>query len=297
MRDSLAGGLVFTRRRHVSPPGSGVMQPDLVVEATIPGASEVGQLTVPLDHRSSRLTAPIHRRMRLCDATEQRLPAACHRVLLSRGYVFRPSSRGGAHAGEYRTAATDVARFRLETPKRIGIRTRRSARSRSASESPCRSVPKAKTDCCGRRASVRDSPSGSTATTIRPASSRLVARETGTAQCSPAAPRTASGFQGSWSPSTRTPAASAAAATRIHAPRFPRLRGSSSSTTGRSIIDARIWRSSTRGRCAMPTTPDRGPWARASRGSVAQRRTRQRFLMPRQGPATQRVRRPGSAGP
>ena len=70
----------------------------------------------------------------------------------------------------------------------------------------------------------------------RPAAGRSPAAPrppaTGRAKWSPAAPRRASGCQGSLGPVVSTPAASAAAATRTQAPMLPIVRGSSSRTSG-----------------------------------------------------------------
>src|SRR5262249_11732280 len=61
------------------------------------------------------------------------------------------------------TAATAVARLRLETPARVGMPRRASARSSSASLRPWRSVPKARIARGGSSAECRPDPSGSIA--------------------------------------------------------------------------------------------------------------------------------------
>ena len=76
------------------------------------------------------------------------------------------------------------------------------------------------------------SPSGSIATSGRSLAGSASTAATGRAKCRPAAPRSASGCQGSLLPVVSTAAASAAAATRTQAPMLPIVRGSSSSTTG-----------------------------------------------------------------
>src|ERR1700710_771981 len=53
--------------------------------------------------------------------------------------------RGCCSTNAYKTAATEVARLRLETPARIGRATRPSAAASSLSLSPWRSGPKART--------------------------------------------------------------------------------------------------------------------------------------------------------
>src|SRR5262249_15585818 len=75
------------------------------------------------------------------------------------------------------TAATGVARLRLDTPGRIGSATRRSARASSASLRPRRSLPKASS---GRAGSTRSGwPSGSRATSGRSESGHASTRATG----------------------------------------------------------------------------------------------------------------------
>ena len=136
------------------------------------------------------------------------------------------------------TAATEVARFRLETPvAHRDADQRASARAVSSSLSPWRSVPKASTARGGSAARVaaarRRGRARAAAARPRRAPRGSPGAPTGSAKCSPAAPRSASGCQGSWLPVVSTPAASAAAATRTHAPMLPRSRGSSSRITGR----------------------------------------------------------------
>ncbi len=101
---------------------------------------------------------------------------------------------------------------------------------------PWRSVPKASTARAGSSAGSSGSPSGSSASSgrsdARAAAPALAGARRAAAKCSPAAPRSASGCQGSWLPVLSTPATSAAAATRTQAPMLPRSRGSSSRTTG-----------------------------------------------------------------
>ena len=109
---------------------------------------------------------------------------------------------------------------------------RASARSSSSPLMPWRSVPKARTARGGSRRGAAPLPPGRSpaAAGRSPATASIAA--TGSANCSPAAPRTASGNQGSFSPVVSSAAASAAAATRTQAPMLPMLRGCSSRTTG-----------------------------------------------------------------
>ena len=116
----------------------------------------------------------------------------------------------------------------------MGSRTTWSAAARRPSLSPWRSVPNASIARGGSVRGSTGSPAGSSATSGRSPAGAVATRPTGSAKCSPAAPRTASGLHGSASPVVSTAAASAAAATRTQAPRLPRLRGSSSRTTGAS---------------------------------------------------------------
>ncbi len=112
------------------------------------------------------------------------------------------------------------------------------------------------------------SPSGSIATSGRSLSGRPSIAATGRAKWRPAAPRNASGCQGSLLPVVSTPAASAAAATRTQAPMFPIVRGSSSRTRGAGRLSPRASAKSTAGRRAIATTPVRGAcgtsWASTS---------------------------------
>ena len=92
--------------------------------------------------------------------------------------------------------ATEVARLRLETPARIGIAMRASARSSSSPLMPWRSVPKASTARGGQPPGRSSSPSGSIASSGRSLSGSASTAATGSAKCRPAAPRTASGIPG-----------------------------------------------------------------------------------------------------
>ena len=107
-------------------------------------------------------------------------------------------------------------------------------------------------------------------------------RATGSAKCSPAAPRSASGCHGSWLPVLSTPATSAAAATRTQAPMLPRSRGSSSSDDRRRPRGRRARR---RGRPADARRARSRRWrARAARaasktaGSISRASARMRSL-------------------
>ena len=78
--------------------------------------------------------------------------------------------------------------MRLETPGRIGIATRASARASSSAETPSRSVPKASSARGGSALAASGSPSGSTASNGRPPApgSTVSTFATGSANCNPA---------------------------------------------------------------------------------------------------------------
>ncbi len=120
---------------------------------------------------------------------------------------------------------------------------------------PSRSVPNASSARAGTASGRNSSPSGRAPAAGGRSPGKCSKRATGSAKCRPAEPRTATGSHGSWRPVVSTPAASAAAATRITAPRLPKWRGSSSSTSGACPSAASTASGSLRTRRAMLTTP------------------------------------------
>ena len=135
------------------------------------------------------------------------------------------------------TAATAVARFRLETPVAHRDPDARSARARSSSLSPWRSVPKASTargvrSAGSQRLAVRVQREQRTRDRARAPRRLSSARHRQGEVQAGGAPQRVGMPRVVAAGGRARPAASAAAATRTQAPMLPRSRGSSSRTTG-----------------------------------------------------------------
>ena len=150
----------------------------------------------------------------------------------ARGSRGRTPSAPRSTVSANSTPETAVARFRLETPGRHRQREAGVGAGQQLVGEAVALGAEGQHRALRHRRAESGSPSGSSAISGR--SPVLITREraTGSAKCSPAEPRSASACHGSWTPVVITPAAPAAAATRTHAPRLPRWRGSSSRITG-----------------------------------------------------------------
>ena len=145
--------------------------------------------------------------------------------------------------------------MRLETPGHIGMETHRLAEAVNSRLRPPRSEPKARIECVGIEPFCKGSPLGSTTMSERSQTGRVAARATGSAYCKPVPAIRAAGCQGSCTPVVMTPAAPAAADTRIAAPMLRRFLGFSSKTTGAGAGLVNTSMSDTVGRSAIAITP------------------------------------------
>ncbi len=177
-------------------------------------------------HRRARLARDRRVGRRQPGGVGARRPGARHRAGASSRVLLRPAAKRTArrrpsgevearHAGAHRDADARVGARQQLVAEAVALGAEGEQRTRGQL-APARS---ARRPGRARAAAARR----------RRAAPRLSTRATGSAKCSPAAPRSASGDHGSWLPVLSTPATSAAAATRTHAPMLPRSRGSSSS--------------------------------------------------------------------
>ena len=144
--------------------------------------------------------------------------------------TWRPAtvrrSAGAEGQGAYSTTAAAVARLRLDTPARMGMRTRGRPRASSAAVSPPRSVPTQQYRVgrqCRRQGRRRRGPARPAGGPSR--AGRRPARRRAARTAAPRRPARRSGATGRRRRRRSRRAAPAAAATRTTAPRLPRWRG------------------------------------------------------------------------